>query len=188
MAKNKILSKTIKNIKKKKKGFLKIFFKKRSIKPSFFFLLPASFCILIGLTGIISFMLPKSNLERAKESLLRKNPAIETFVYLANNLLENSRFEEAEKIIKLAEGFDEDNLLKNIKEKQQNLDPKEIKKQIEYWEKVVKKKKDYRDAYLKLAILYFNLGDKKNSLENLKTAIEIDPNYDLGKKLLEELN
>lgn len=158
------------------------------LKKTILFLLPASFCILLGLISIISFALPKTNLKRAKASLLKQNPPIEAFAFLANNLLENSRFEEAERIIKLAEDLDENNFLKDVKTKKQNLDPREIKKQIEYWEEIANKKKNYRDAYLKLAVLYFNLGDKKNSLENLKTAIEIDPNYDFGKKLLEELN
>jgi tetratricopeptide (TPR) repeat protein len=55
--------------------------------------------------------------------------------------------------------------------------PANIKKEIAFWEEQVKSKPDYRDAYIKLSSLYYQLQEFDKAKENLEKARQIDPNY-----------
>lgn len=63
-----------------------------------------------------------------------------------------------------------------------------IKNEILYWEGVVEKTPTYRDGYLKLATLYWQLHDDKKAKENLDKASEVDPNSEKIKDLRKQLS
>lgn len=56
---------------------------------------------------------------------------------------------------------------------------------LNYWNREVIEKPNYRDGYFSLAIIYYQLGDFNSSLENLDKAMNIDPNFEKGKELKE---
>ena len=45
-----------------------------------------------------------------------------------------------------------------------------------YWENLVKKNPKYTDAYLQLAKVDIELGLKEEALDQIKTALSLDPN------------
>ena len=56
----------------------------------------------------------------------------------------------------------------------------EVVKNLNFWNKEVISKPNYRDGYFSLALIYFQLGDLYNSKENLDKALIIDPNFERG--------
>lgn len=62
-----------------------------------------------------------------------------------------------------------------------------IREERTYWEDVVKRHPGYRDAYFKLAILSFQLGEREKAKEYLQEVFLIDPNFEEGRKLAKEL-
>lgn len=54
---------------------------------------------------------------------------------------------------------------------------------LNYWNREVIEKPNYRDGYFSLSLIYYQLGDYKNSIENLNKAMNIDPNFSKGKQL-----
>ena len=63
----------------------------------------------------------------------------------------------------------------------------EVIKDLNFWNREVIEKPNYRDGYFSLSLIYYQLGDYKNSIDNLDKAMNIDPNFEEGKKLLEIL-
>lgn len=53
---------------------------------------------------------------------------------------------------------------------------------INHWEKVVGKYSDYRDGYFQLALLYFQLKNTEKAKHYLSKALELDPNFEEGRK------
>jgi Tfp pilus assembly protein PilF len=49
--------------------------------------------------------------------------------------------------------------------------------EINSWLSIVKKHPDYRDGYLQLAILRFNMGDTEEAKKLINIALTIDPNF-----------
>ena len=108
---------------------------------------------------------------------------------MAETLLANNQFEEAEKVLLLAEsqvkqtngqilGKQTNLKLEELWQKKFYSDPNDIEKLIMAWEKIIEEKPGYRDGYLQLAYLYYQL------YENEKTkAIELDPNYQPARAL-----
>jgi len=64
---------------------------------------------------------------------------------------------------------------------------KEIVNDLNFWNKEVIEKPNYRDGYFSLSIIYYQLGDYDNSQKNLNKAMDIDPNFENGKALLKIL-
>jgi tetratricopeptide (TPR) repeat protein len=60
---------------------------------------------------------------------------------------------------------------------------KRIVNDLNFWNKEVIEKPNYRDGYFSLSLIYYQLGDNKNSWENLSKAMDIDPNFENGKEL-----
>ncbi len=54
---------------------------------------------------------------------------------------------------------------------------------VTHWEGVVEKYKGYRDGYFQLAVLEYKLGDRGKATMYLQKALELDPNFEAGKKL-----
>lgn len=59
----------------------------------------------------------------------------------------------------------------------------EISRKIQYWESIATKYQGYRDAYFQLAVLEYKLRDFEKSMSYLKKVLEIDPNFQEGRKL-----
>ncbi len=48
-----------------------------------------------------------------------------------------------------------------------------------YWEKLIAFSPTYRDGYLQLAVIYYQLGDADKAHEYISKVYELDPNYEL---------
>ncbi len=75
--------------------------------------------------------------------------------------------------------FVQADLYSNLKTKTK-LDKEKVKvyNEVVYWQKQIELYPEYRDAYLYLSILSYQLGDIKQARLNFDKAIEIDPNYE----------
>lgn len=51
---------------------------------------------------------------------------------------------------------------------------------LNFWNREVIDKPDYRDGYFSLSLIYYQLGDIDRSIENLDKSLEIDPNFERG--------
>ena len=60
----------------------------------------------------------------------------------------------------------------------------EVISELNYWNKQVIEKPNYRDAYFNLALLYYQLGDLGNSKDNLDKAMRLDPSFEKGTQLM----
>lgn len=61
--------------------------------------------------------------------------------------------------------------------------PEEVKEEIGKWEKIVRDFPGYRDAYLELTALYYQLYQNGKARENLERALELDPNFGPAKEM-----
>ncbi|MBU3956928.1 hypothetical protein KKI19_01420 [Patescibacteria group bacterium] len=160
---------------------------------------PAGVALVVFLL-IGSFFLPKNSFQQAKHSLLKNSGDFQAQLVLAEELLANNQFEEAEKMLLLAQnqinlsdnqvlGEQTNPQLEELWQKKYYSDPEDIKKLITAWEKIVSEKPNYRDGYLQLAYLHYKLYENEKAQECLEKAIELDPNYELArelKKILED--
>lgn len=149
---------------------------------------PAGVALVI-LILLTSLLLPKDAFQQAKNRLLRNPNDFQAQISLAEKFLANNQFEEAEKILLLAQGqinrSDKQILgeqtsqkFEELWQKKQYSDPKDIKRLITAWEKIVEEKPGYRDGYLQLAYLHYKLYENEKAKEYLEKAIELDPNYE----------
>ena len=115
---------------------------------------------------------------------------------MAKTFLEANQFEKAEKELIVAQSLQQtdsltgsskvlgvNNILKKLWQEKHYSDPKDIKKLISGWEKVLEKYPNYRDGYLQLAYFYYKLGEDKKAKENLKKSLGLDPNNEKIKEL-----
>lgn len=58
-----------------------------------------------------------------------------------------------------------------------------ILKEVSFWENEVITKPGYRDAYMKLAVLNFQMKNFTEARVNLEKALELDPNFEKGREL-----
>jgi len=79
-------------------------------------------------------------------------------------------------------------LSKNILEKEK-IDSKrnKINSEIQFWQEATYKYKGYRDAYFKLALLEYELGDIEKTGFYLKKTFELDPNFKPANDFKEKL-
>lgn len=63
-----------------------------------------------------------------------------------------------------------------------------MQSQINFWQSVSDKYDGYKDAYFRMALLEYNLGDFKNAELNNQKALLLDPNFSDAKKLEDVLN
>lgn len=52
-----------------------------------------------------------------------------------------------------------------------------IESEVKYWEDIAAIRPGYRDAYFKLALLEYQLGNKDKTRFYIEKTLEIDPNY-----------
>ena len=152
------------------------FFKKRFSK-----LFISSGIIIILILIILSLFLPKNQLQLLKENLLRNPEQREMKLKMIESLLRENQFQAGEEILKSIP--QENGGLNQLWQEKNYADPEDVKELIKVWEEIIKDKPQYRDAYLQLAILNYKINKKENALKNLQKALEIDPNFELAKKL-----
>ncbi|OGH20065.1 MAG: hypothetical protein A3D74_00625 [Candidatus Levybacteria bacterium RIFCSPHIGHO2_02_FULL_37_13] len=75
-----------------------------------------------------------------------------------------------------------------LEQKKIETERKETISKIEYWQKIVDKYKDYRDAYFQLAILEYRLKNFDKSKYYLNKVLSIDPNFENGRDMEQILN
>lgn len=81
----------------------------------------------------------------------------------------------------LAVSFD---LYSNYKKRQNQIIQKDkILSDLAFWEREVKKKPDFRDAYFELALINYQLRDFDKAREYLKKTLSLDPNFERGREL-----
>lgn len=62
-----------------------------------------------------------------------------------------------------------------------------LESQKTYWLRVIRDYPGYRDAYFKLAVLSYQLGDKKQAKTYLDSTLSIDPNFKEARKFIEQV-
>ena len=148
--------------------------------------------LMLFLTLVWVVVSPTDRLFEKKKQVMITPADYRKHLDLAEGYLEINNYREAKRefdlAVSLKEAFlannkgqdvlGEESFLGKIKER--ILEPEEIKEEIEKWQGFVGGKPDYRDGYLKLAVLYWRLGEEVRAKENLQKALEIDPNYDLA--------
>ena len=119
-----------------------------------------------------------------KKEILQKPKNPQTHLQLGKIYLENNDLSNAKKEALLAlnlGGKEAENLLKEIEKKEKERE--EIQKEIKKWQKILETHPNYRDAYLQIALLNWKIFRKKEALEALNKALELDPNFAPAKKL-----
>lgn len=66
-------------------------------------------------------------------------------------------------------------------------EPQGLRIQYEFWQSVVAQRPDYRDAYLTLAAIAYELSQLEKAREYLREAMRLDPNALLGNTLVSQL-
>lgn len=154
---------------------------------------PAGVALVVFLL-INPLFLPQSRLQQIKNNLQKNPDDFQAQIALAEIFLDNHQFEEAERILLLAQNqkipSDQQILgeqtgaeIEELWQRKISTDPQEIKKLINTWKKVLEEKPNYRDAYLQLAYFYYQLDEKEKAKESLENAFELDPNNEITREL-----
>ena len=114
--------------------------------------------------------------------LKNKFPRISRFI------TERTVYERAAIILSLiliiATGFIGYQLYINFQEKQKLDEEREkISREIEYWQGIIGKYKNFRDAYFMLSVLEYRLKNAEKAKDYLQRVFELDPNFEEGRKL-----
>jgi len=155
---------------------------------------------LVILIALTSFFLPKNEFQLIKEKLAKNPNDFEAHLKLAEKFLETNQLEEAEKALLLAQKLQTSNSesqipnnfilgeksnkkLKELWQEKDYSDPKDIRRLISVWEKIVAEKPNYRDGYLQLAILHYKVFENEKAKEYLGKALDIDPNFEPAREM-----
>lgn len=141
----------------------------------------------VFLIAVSFFIYPKSQLQITKEKLAKNQNDYHAHLELAEKLLENSQFEKAEEELAWLKsppkrggqvlGEKTDFNIENLWQKKYFSNLSDIQRLAGVFEKIIAEKPQYRDGYLQLAFLYYQLYQKDLAEEYLQKALEIDPNY-----------
>jgi len=156
---------------------------------------PAGVALVILLL-VGSFFYPQDEIQILKMRLLNNPYDFKSHLELAEKLLGNNQFEQAEQALLVAQqikilgdkdtkilGEKTNSKISELWQREYYSNPKDIKRLISAWEKIVQEKPNYRDGYLQLAILNYKIYENQKALESLKKALEIDPNFTEARKL-----
>lgn len=143
--------------------------------------------ITFSAATLASAILPKSQIQTLKEKLVRNPDDFKAHLELAQKFLANNQFTEAEQSLRLAQKIPQKNhsvlgqqtsqKFDELRQQKQYSDPKDIRRLIAAWEKIMAEKPNYRDGWLQLALLHYKLYENDQAKENLQKALFIDPNY-----------
>lgn len=146
---------------------------------------------LFFLFVLILLAIPTSSPERLSLSILEDYQSPKNHLALAKRYEETNDLENAKRELLLALGCaPEDKSTKIELEKVDQLlaQPDEVRQEIEAWEQITQDFPGYRDAYLKLTVLYFTLYQNDKARENLDKALRLDPNFEPAKDFERVLN
>lgn len=127
--------------------------------------------------------------ERARLAVMLYPEDLSSHLFLAQEYLKRGSLAGVERELLLAQELTEKNppatssgvlgaflspakILEKIKN-----EPQKIKNEISFWEKIIAEKPDYRDAYLQLAILNYQIYENEKAQEFIKKALALDPNF-----------
>ena len=133
-------------------------------------------------------------LEQAKLTVMLSPQSLSPHLLLAQEYLKRGDLEGTERELLIAQTFTTTNHLGNnnsvlaaslsplkVLERIKN-EPQRVREEIAFWEKVVLEKPDYRDAYLQLAILNYQIYEKEKAKFYLGKALNLDPNFEPAKE------
>ena len=186
----------LKIILKKIYPYLPVSIKKQINTQSFIFII----LIFLLLCLILNYFWPKNEIDKSRLNLSRFpwSPARHidlALVYLNNGYLDKAFVEinKAEELYKYIKFFDFKNKVKNKIHFGKNLinKPSLIEKEINLWQTVLTEKPSYKDAYIHLSILYYQLYQNEEAKNSWQKAFYLDPNSKLineVKKIIFEQN
>jgi len=148
---------------------------------------------VILLTG---FFWPRDEITQAKLAVARWPLSTKKHLQMAraffNNNYENKAIEEYKKAEGLYRIFSFLDINKKTRKsleetKQLVYKPEKVRKDINYWETVLKAKPHYRDVFIRLAALNYQLGNEKKGKDYWQKAFYLDPNNEFVRKIGEML-
>lgn len=151
--------------------------------PHIYRIITAGFFLLLASTA---FLGPLPFFERLKLGLVKDYQYPKNHLDLAREYKKVNDLEEAKKELLIGLSFNPDD--KELKEELGKIaklqkQPQEILEEINLWEKTARDFPGYRDAYLKLTGLYYQLYQNDRAQDNLEKALLLDPNYEPAKDL-----
>lgn len=63
-----------------------------------------------------------------------------------------------------------------------------LEEDLKYWQEIQKKHPEYRDAYIKLAVISYSLGNSTQARQYISEALKLDPNSEEAQKLEKMVN
>lgn len=152
---------------------------------------------LIFLILSCSLILSKNRFQLAKEKLTQNSNDFEAHLVLAEEFLANNQVKEAESALLLAQsrlsltgnvlGEKTSLKLEDLWKRKHYSDKADVYRLIVSWQKIIAEKPNYRDGYLQLAFLYYQIYQNDKAKAYLQKALVIDPNYEPARKLEETL-
>lgn len=132
---------------------------------------------------------PKDAFQIAKESLARNQNRLDDHLILIEEFLANNQLAEAEKELVLAEYIDPSSAeVADFWQAKRENDPEDIPELIAGWEQLLAQNPGYRDGHLRLAVLYYKLGEKEIARFHLQEAINLEPNFEPARELEKAIN
>lgn len=134
----------------------------------------------IGLLIILlaNLLAPQSQFDVAKQNVLEHPADPRPHAFLARQFFATNQFTKAQVEARLA---NDQNLLQQIQDI--NSQPEKVKKDIALLQKIIAQLPNYRDAYIRLAILNWKLSRPFDAQKYLEKALEIDPNNEVATTL-----
>lgn len=152
------------------------------------------YCLLFTL--LISYFLPRSKIDKNRLAVARWPLSIKKHVQMAKTFFENGSLEKAKleitkakKVYQFFKFFDFKGKAKKYLKEGESLinQPEAIKKKIDYWETVLKTKPNFRDVYLRLSLLYYQLYEDEKAKQTWEKAFYLDPNNEVVREVGKEL-
>ena len=132
--------------------------------------------LFIGLLSYNLYPTPLSTFDKAKNEVLERQDDANAKENLAKIYLENNDWTTAEEIVnRIIRNSEQSQEIKNKIEFQKN-EPERIKNEIIKWDKIVFDYPNFRDGFLKLAVLNWQIYNQDLSRWYWQKAFELDPN------------
>ena len=134
--------------------------------------------------------------QKAKEEVVKNPYNIEARFVLVENFLNNHQTQEAEKELLKIRSLTESRLsngqvlgqntnsrLEKLWQEYNRQNDQKIKITIKQWQQFLQNNPSYRDGYLHLALLHYQVNEPQKAHESLQKAIEIDPNHEVSRQV-----
>ncbi len=157
----------------------------------------AACLVLLFLVVWMGYFWPRNKLADKQLAVVRWPYSVNKNLDMANVLFETGNLDKAKLAIQRAQflyqlykPLDIGGRINKQLQEGQNLtsQPVKIQQQINYWETVLSGKPNFRDVYLKLSLLYFELWQDDRSREYWEKAFYLDPNNQKVKEIGKLIN